>query len=370
MIPFIDLTRQHRALRDEIARALARVVDSSQFVLGAEGRALEADLAALHGVRHGVGVASGTDALRLTLAALGIGPGDDVITPAFSFVASASTITMAGARPVFADVDPATFALDPVAVECALTPRTRAIVAVHLYGHAAPLERLQALARARGVALIEDAAQAVGATYAGRPIGGWGDAACLSFYPTKNLGGLGDGGMVLTDREDLAERLRRLRHHGDVARYQHVELGYCSRLDELQAAALRVKLARLAAWTDARRRIAERYHAILAGLPLTLPVERAPARHVYYLYTIRHAQRDALAKTLADLGVGTAVHYPLPVPGQGLFGGAEARPSEAGWPEAWRASREVLSLPCYPELRDDEIEAVGAAVREACGRVG
>ena len=364
MIPFIDLTRQHQALRDELAGALARVVASSQFVLGPEGAALEAELAALHGVRHGVGVASGTDALRLALAALGVGAGDEVITPAFSFVASASTIAMAGARPVFADVDPVTFAVDPLAVERALTPRTRAIVVVHLYGHPAPLERLQTLARARGVALIEDAAQAVGAVYAGRPIGGWGDAACLSFYPTKNLGALGDGGMILTDRDDVAERLRRLRHHGDVARYQHVELGYCSRLDELQAAALRVKLTRLAAWTDARRSIARRYGALLAGVPLTLPVERPPARHVYYLYTVRHAQRDALAKILADLGVGTAVHYPAPVPAQGLFGA-----SPQGCPEAWRASREVLSLPCYPELRDDELEGVAAAVREACGRV-
>jgi dTDP-4-amino-4,6-dideoxygalactose transaminase len=255
--------------------------------------------------------------------------------------------------------------VDPDAVERALTPRTRAIVAVHLYGHPAPMEPLQSLARARGVALIEDAAQAVGATYAGRPIGGWGDAACLSFYPTKNLGACGDAGMVLTDRDDLAERLRRLRHHGDAGRYQHVELGYCSRLDELQAAVLRAKRARLPGWTEARRRVADRYRARLAGLPLVLPVERAPARHVYYLFTVRHAQRDALAKALADLGVGTAVHYPIPVPGQPMFGGG----GERQFPEAWRASREVLSIPCWAELTDDEVETVAAAVRQACERV-
>jgi dTDP-4-amino-4,6-dideoxygalactose transaminase len=365
MIPLIDLTRQHAALREELLAATARVLDSSQFVLGGEGRALEAELAAACGVRDAVGVASGTDALRLTLAALGVGPGDEVITPAFSFVASASTIVMAGARPVFADIDPATYAVDPDAVERALTPRTRAIVAVHLYGHPAPMEPLQSLARARGVALIEDAAQAVGATYAGRPIGGWGDAACLSFYPTKNLGACGDAGMVLTDRDDLAERLRRLRHHGDAGRYQHVELGYCSRLDELQAAVLRAKRARLPGWTEARRRVADRYRARLAGLPLVLPVERAPARHVYYLFTVRHAQRDALAKALADLGVGTAVHYPIPVPGQPMFGGG----GERQFPEAWRASREVLSIPCWAELTDDEVETVAAAVRQACERV-
>lgn len=364
MIPLVDLTRQHAVLREELLAAMARVLDSSQFVLGGEGRALEAGLAALHSVRHGVGVGSGTDALRLALAALGVGPGDEVITPAFSFVASASTIAMAGARPVFADIDPATYAVEPGAVERAITPRTRAIVAVHLYGHPAPVDRLQALARARSVALIEDAAQAVGATYAGRPIGGWGDAACLSFYPTKNLGGCGDGGMVLTDRDDLAERLRRLRHHGDAGRYRHVELGYCSRLDELQAALLRVKLERLGDWTERRRRHAARYRDRLAGLPLGLPVEQPPARHVYYLFTVRHAQRDALAKALADLGVGTAVHYPIPVPGQPMFGGGERR-----FPEAWRASREVLSIPCWAELTDDEVERVAAAVRHACERV-
>ncbi len=366
MIPLIDLTRQHAALREELLDAMARVLDSSQFVLGGQGRALEAELAALHAVRHGVGVGSGTDALRLALAALGVGPGDEVITPAFSFVASASTIAMAGARPVFADIDPVTYAVDPSAVERAITPRTRAIVAVHLYGHPAPLDRLQAVARARSVALIEDAAQAVGATYAGRPIGGWGDAACLSFYPTKNLGGCGDGGMVLTNRDDLAERLRRLRHHGDAGRYHHVELGWCSRLDELQAAALRVKLARLPAWTEARRRIAQGYLARLAGLPLGLPVERPPARHVYYLFTVRHARRDALARALADLGVGTMVHYPVALPAQPAFATDAGEPP---WPEAGRAAREVLSIPCWAELTDDEVERVAAAVRQACERV-
>ena len=365
MIPFLDLTRQHASMKRELMAALERVVDSSQFVLGPEGRALEGQLAAACGARHAVGVASGTDALRLTLAALGVGPGDEVVTPAFSFVASASTIAMTGARPVFADIDPETYAVDPAAVERAITPRTRAIVAVHLYGHPAKLDALAEIARARSVALIEDAAQAIGAMYGGRPVGGWGDAACLSFYPTKNLGACGDGGMVLTSREDVAERLRRLRHHGDGGRYLHVELGYCSRLDEVQAAVLRVKLQHLEAWTAARRAIAERYRGLLAGLPLTLPVERAPARHIYHLYTVRHAQRDALAKTLADLGVGSAVHYPLPVPGQPMFGGG----GEREYPHAWQASREVLALPCFPELRDDEVTAVAAAVREACARV-
>jgi len=363
-IPFLDLTRQHRALQTELLGAVGRVLASSQFVLGGEGTALEAELAALAGVRHGIGVGSGTDALRLALAAVGVRPGDDVITPAFSFVASASTILMAGARPVFVDVDPATCALDPAALERALTPRTRAVVAVHLYGHPAPIDRIAEIARRHGVALVEDAAQAIGATWDGRPIGGWGDVACLSFYPTKNLGACGDAGMLLTDRDDLADHVRRLRHHGDTGRYQHVELGYCSRLDEVQAALLRVKLGRLAAWTGARRRIAARYRAALAGAPLELPSEAPEARHVYHLFTVRHPQRDALAKTLADRGVGTAIYYPGTVPDQPVFGGVEGR-----WPEARRAVREVLSLPCFAELSDAEIETVAATVRDACERL-
>ncbi len=362
MIPFLDLTRQHAALRAELMDAAGRVLDSARFILGPEGEALEQDLAKHVGVAHAIGVASGTDALRLALAAVGVGPGDEVITTAFSFVASASTIVMAGATPVFVDIDPATFALEAEGVARAITPRTRAIVPVHLYGHAAAIDRIAELGRAHGVAVVEDAAQAIGATYAGRPLGAWGDAACLSFYPTKNLGACGDAGMILTNRSDLAERLRRLRHHGDGGRYRHLELGYSSRLDDLQAALLRVKLGRLEAWTAARRRIAARYHDALAGLPLTLPIEREPARHVYHLYTIRHRQRDALAKTLSQLGVGTAVHYPIAVPGQPMFG----LPAERQWPEATRASREVLSLPCYAELTDDEVNQVARAVRTAC----
>ena len=364
-IPFLDLARQHRALQTELLAAVARVLESSQFVLGGEGRALEAELAALAGVRHGVGVGSGTDALRLALTAVGVKPGDEVITPALSFVASATTIVMAGARPVFVDVDPSTLALDPEALAAALTPRTRAIVAVHLYGHPAPIDRIAELARRHGVALVEDAAQAIGATWDGRPIGGWGDVACLSFYPTKNLGACGDAGLLLTDREDVAAHLRRLRHHGDSSRYEHVELGYCSRLDEVQAAMLRVKLRHLDTWTDARRRLAARYRDRLAGLPLGLPAEDARARHIYHLFTSRHPRRDALAKVLGDLGVGTAVHYPRAVPEQPVFG----EDAERRWPQAWRAAREVLSLPCYPEMTDAELDGVVAALRTALDRV-
>jgi dTDP-4-amino-4,6-dideoxygalactose transaminase len=366
MIPHVDLTRQHTALRPALLAAMARVLDSSRFVLGPEGQALEAALAARCGVRYGVGVGSGTDALRLALEALDVQPGDEVITPAFSFVASSSTIVWAGATPVFVDIEPDTYALDVRALERAITPRTRGIVAVHLYGHAAAMTPITALARARGLFVVEDAAQAVAAEVDGRPVGAWGDVTCLSFYPTKNLGACGDGGMILTDRDDLAERVRRLRHHGDRGRYRHVELGVCSRLDELQAAILRVKLDRLDEWTTARRRIAARYRELLAGAPsLTLPVERAGARHVYSLYTVRHPQRDAFAKTLAGLGVGTAVHYPIAVPAQPLYGSRDER----AWPEAARAARDVISLPCFAELTDGEVEEVARAVRLACERL-
>jgi dTDP-4-amino-4,6-dideoxygalactose transaminase len=364
MIPLVDLGRQHAALKPALLAAMAGVLDSARFILGPAGEALEAEVAALCGVRHAIGVASGTDALRVALAALGVRPGDEVITPAFSFIASSSTILMAGATPVFADVEPDTLALDPRAVERAITARTRAIMPVHLYGHPAPLDALAAVARGHGLALVEDAAQALGASWQGRPVGAWGDVACLSFYPTKPLGACGDAGMIATDRDDVAAHARRLRHHGDGGRYRHVELGWCSRLDELQAVILRVKLSRLGDWIAARRRIAARYRAGLAGLVLDLPGERPGAHHVYSLFTVRHPRRDAFIRALTDLGVGTAVHYPIAVPDQPMF---QALRSDAAmaWPESARAAREVVSLPCYPELRDDEIETVIAAVRQA-----
>jgi len=364
VIPQIDLKRQHEGLRAELLEAASRVLASSWFILGPEGRALEGELAALCEASHGIGVNSGTDALLLALKAVGVGPGDEVITSAFSFVASGSTVALCGGRPVFVDVDPATLNLDPALVEKAITSRTRAIVPVHLYGQPAAMDALTAIASARGIAVVADAAQAVGATYGGRGMGAWGDAVCLSFYPTKNLGACGDGGMVLTARADVAERVRRLRDHGSHRKYEHRELGHSSRLDELQAAFLRVKLQRLPEWNDRRRRLADGYRALLGGLPLALPVERPPARHVYHQFTVRSAQRDALARGLADLGVGTAVHYPTILPAQPLF-----HAGEAAFPVAARAAREVLSLPCFPELTDEEQRAVAAAVRMALARL-
>jgi len=366
MIPAIDLARQHQALRAELLAAATGVLDSCRFVLGPEGQTLERELAALCGARLGVGTGSGTDALLLALKAVGVVPGDEVITSAFSFVASATTVVMAGATPVFVDVDPATYNLDPARVERAITPRTRAIVPVHLYGQPAAMDAICDLARVHGLAVVGDAAQAVGAAYGGRPVAAWGDASILSFYPTKNLGGCGDGGMVLTTRDDVAERVRLLRDHGAPRRYTHVELGGCSRLDELQAALLRVKLRRLPQWNERRRAIAAHYSAALAGLPLGLPIEQAPAHHIYHQYTVRSAKREALAAALAARGVGTSIHYPSTIPAQPVF----SRPNaDREFPVATQAAAEVLCLPCFPELTDLEVAEVVEAVKRSVAEV-
>ncbi len=339
---------------------------SCRFILGPEVAALETELAALCGVTHGIGVNSGTDALVLALKSLGVQPGDEVITSAFSFVASASAALMVGARPVFVDIVPSTYNLDPALVEKAVTARTRAIVAVHLYGQPAAMDAISDIARARGLAVVEDAAQAVGAAYAGRPAGSWSDVAILSFYPTKNLGGCGDGGMVLTSRDDVAQAMRRLRDHGSPRKYEHVELGYSSRLDELQAALLRVKLRHLPAWNETRRSIAARYRELLRNAPLVLAEEVAPARHIYHQFTVRAVKRDALVAALTEAGIGTAVHYPIPIPAQPMFAMPDA---DRAFPHAARAASEVLSLPCFPELDPEEIRTVAAALRAALQRL-
>jgi UDP-N-acetyl-3-dehydro-alpha-D-glucosamine 3-aminotranferase len=297
---------------------------------------------------------------------VGVRPGDEVITSSFSFVASGSAVLMVGARPVFVDIVPSTYNLDPALVEKAVTPRTRAIVAVHLYGQPAAMDAIGDIARARRIAIVEDAAQAVGATYAGRPAGAWSDVACLSFYPTKNLGGCGDGGMVLTARDDIAQAMRRLRDHGAPRKYEHVELGYSSRLDEMQAALLRVKLRHLPAWNETRRSIAARYRELLRGAPLVLAEEVAPARHIYHQFTVRTPKRDALVSALAEAGIGTAVHYPIPIPAQPMFAMPD---TDRAFPHAARAAAEVLSLPCFPELSEEEVQTVAAAVRAALLRI-
>jgi dTDP-4-amino-4,6-dideoxygalactose transaminase len=360
-VPQFDLTRQYARLEREIEQALRRVLQSGRFILGPEGEALEAECAEYLGVSHAIGVASGSDALKLLLEVLGIGPEHEVVTPAFSFVASATAALQVGARPVFVDVEPATLTLDPDRVAAAITPRTRAILAVHLYGLPAAMGSLRAEADAHGVPLLEDAAQAIGATLGGRHVGGHGRAAAFSFYPTKNLGAYGDAGLVTTTDAALATELRLVRNHGQTQKYSHGRLGWTGRLDELQAAILRAKLRHLPEWTQARQALATRYGAGLAGLPLILPAERPGATHVFHQYTVRTPRRDALAKHLAAAGIGTACHYPLPIPAQPLF--SQLGYDATAFPAAWAASREVLSLPCFPELRSDEVDYVVDTVR-------
>jgi len=362
MIPILDLKAQYEQLREEIAVALQGVLDSGAFVLGPDVKALEQEVADYCRCRYGVGVASGTDALRLSLAALEIGAGDEVITTPFTFVATANTISHSGARPVFVDIDPQTYNLDPDAVAAAVTPATKAIVPVHLYGQPAEMDAIMAIAERHGLAVIEDAAQAIGAEYQGRRAGSIGHVGCLSFYPTKNLGAYGDAGMVVTNDAALADKLDVLRRQGGKTKYFHQVLGFNSRLDTMQAAVLRVKLRYLERWQEARRAAARRYDELLAasGAPVATPYVRSDVRHVYHQYTIRAPQRDALAQHLQQRGVGTMIYYPLPLHLQGLY--SELGMAEGSLPNAEAAGHEVLSLPMFPELSAAQQEEIVAAV--------
>jgi dTDP-4-amino-4,6-dideoxygalactose transaminase len=335
------------------------VIAGGQYILGPHVRAFETEIASFCGVPFAIGVASGTDALRLALEAGGIGPGDEVILPAFTFVATGEVISQLGAVPVLADVERGRLTLDPADVVRRLTPRTKALMPVHLYGRCADMGGLLEVADRHGLMVIEDAAQAIGAEYDGRRAGALGRLGCFSLFPTKNLGAYGDAGFVTTGDADLAERVRMLRRHGERQRYFHEAIGWCSRLDELQAAILRVKLRHLEAWTVARRRHAAAYRDGLRDLPLELPGEAANERAVYHLFTVRSPRRDELKKFLEDRGIGTAVHYPIPIHRQPIY---RQLPAE-GLGESERASEEVLSLPLFPELSDAERDEVIAAVR-------
>jgi dTDP-4-amino-4,6-dideoxygalactose transaminase len=366
MIPVLDLKAQYEAIKDQVDAAIAAVLDSTQFILGPAVQDLERRVAAYCGCQHGIGVASGSDALRLTWAALGLGPGDEVITTPFTFVATANTISHSGARPVFVDIDARTFTLDPQAVEQAITKNTRAILPVHLYGQPADMDPILALAEFHGLYVVEDAAQAIGARYRGRPVGSIGRAGCLSFYPTKNLGAYGDGGMVVTDDAQLAAKIDVLRRQGGKNKYDAEVLGFNSRLDSLQAAILGVKLDHLDEWNRARRRLARRYHELLAGLPLVTPCESALSYHVYHQYTIRVPRRDDLAAYLRDRGIGTMIYYPVPLHRQVLY--ADLGYDQGCLPVSEQASREVLSVPLYPELTEEQQQEVAAAIQEFFGR--
>jgi dTDP-4-amino-4,6-dideoxygalactose transaminase len=362
-VPQLDLAAQYAAIGVEIRTAVERVLASQQFVLGREGAALEAEIASLCGIAQGVGVASGTDALILALRACGVRTGDEVLVPTFTFVATGSAVSALGAKPVFADIRPETYNLDPAELERRVTPRTRAILVVHLYGLAADMDPILAFAKARKLPVIEDNAQAIGASYKGRRTGSLGDAACISFYPTKNLGAYGDAGMVVTHSAELAERIRTLRNHGQAAKYLSSEPGWNSRLDEIQAAILRVKLRHLSNWQRARQSHAAEYSRLLSQTPGVMPpVAPEGYEHVYHQYTIRIEQRDALRKFLSERKIGSTVYYPHPLHLQPLYASLGHKPGD--FPHSERAAQEVLSLPMYPELRQEQIVRVVEAVAE------
>jgi dTDP-4-amino-4,6-dideoxygalactose transaminase len=357
-IAFNELRSQYASIREEIDAAIARVLERGWFILGPEVEAFEAEFAAYCGARYGIGVGSGTEALHLALWACGVGPGDEVITVAHTAVPTINAISLTGARPVFVDVDPATYTMDPAAAAAAVTPRTRALLPVHLYGHPADMAPLRELAERHGLWLIEDAAQAHGARYRGARVGTLGHLAAFSFYPTKNLGAYGDGGMVVTNDATLAGRVRRLRNYGQSDRYHHEVLGLNSRLDELQAAVLRVKLRHLDAWTAARRERAARYTAALGR---AIPPAEAPwAQHVYHLYVVRVPQRAAVQEALARAGIGTLIHYPVPAHLQRAY--AFLGVARGSLPVTERLAEEVLSLPLYPELPLAQVDEVAATL--------
>jgi dTDP-4-amino-4,6-dideoxygalactose transaminase len=363
-IPAANPHAQYLSHQAEIDRAIAAALGGNRYILGPETRAFEQEFAAYLGVTHAVGVGSGTEALHLALRACGVGAGTEVITVSHTAVATVSAIELAGATPVLVDIDPQTYTIDPERLERAITPRTKAIVPVHLYGGAAHLNPIGDLARRRGLKIVEDCAQAHGARYADRVIGSFGDVSCFSFYPTKNLGAIGDGGLVATNDRTIAENLNLLRQYGWRERYISEVAGWNTRLDELQAAILRVKLRYLDEDNAKRRALAALYDEQLAGV-VTRPIELANTCHVYHLYVIRHPQRDALMAFLRERGIGTAIHYPVPIHLQPAYRG---RLGDAGsLPETERAAQEIVSLPMYPELGEEDARAVTQAIREFAG---
>jgi dTDP-4-amino-4,6-dideoxygalactose transaminase len=362
-VPFGDFRAQLAPIRAEIDAAIARVLESGWFILGPENEAFERELAAQMGCPDVVAVANGTEAIQLALEATGVGRGDEVVTSPLSAAFTALAIERAGARPVFADLDPRTLNLAPGAVERAITKRTRAILPVHLYGHPVDLDPILESAERRGLVVVEDACQSHGAEYKGRTVGTLGALGTHSYYPTKNLGAFGDGGAVLVNDLSLAPRLRQLRNGGQSDRYRHELSGINSRLDEMQAAILRVKLRHLRNWTGRRRQIAAAYADGLAGIGLQLPEEQPYARAVYHLYVVRHALRDSLMAALKGRGVGTLIHYPIPLHLQPAFASLGGKPGDL--PVAEQAAREIFSLPIYPEMTDAQVGAVVAALREA-----
>lgn len=365
-VPFIDLQAQYSGIKIEVLAAVSRVLDSQHFILGQEVSSLEKEIGQMIGTSFGVGCASGSDALLLALMAMNVGSGDEVITTPFTFIATAGSIARLRALPVFVDIDPETFNLDWKQVEAAITPRTKAIIPVHLFGLAAEMEKIMEVSRAHGVSVIEDAAQSIGARYNDQYLGNIGACGCFSFFPSKNLGGAGDGGMVTTNAPELADRLSMLRVHGSRRKYYYEVVGISSRLDALQAAILRVKLKYLAEWTEGRRRNAHRYRRLFdeAGLNgyVILPTEPIGTYHVYNQFSVRVQQRDKLREHLRQRGIPTEVYYPMPLHLQSAFAYLGYR--EGAFPKAESASRQVLALPIFAELTEEQQEAVVTAIAE------
>jgi dTDP-4-amino-4,6-dideoxygalactose transaminase len=363
-VPMVDLKIQYAAIRDEVASAVHGVIESTHFILGPQGKALEEAIAAYHGVKYAVAVASGTDALHLALRAAGITSGDEVITTPFTFIATAEAASYIGAVPVFVDIDPVTYNMDISKIEAAITKKTKAIIPVHLYGAPVEMDGLMQLAKKHGLKVIEDCAQSFGAEYRGRKTGVFGDLGCFSFFPSKNLGGYGDGGMVITDDAKLAEHLLSLRNHGSRVRYYHDEVGYNSRLDEIQAAILRIKFRHIDEYNKKRRDNAFLYNRFLAGTGIQTPSEQDGTKHVFHQYTIRVKDRDAVKQRL-DAGNTTSsmIYYPVPLHLQSAYKGLGMGPGSL--PKAEQAAREVLSLPMYPELTEEQIRLVADAVKKA-----
>src|ERR1700722_1873900 len=363
MIPFADLKAQYHSIKPEIDAAIANTLESSQFILGREVAAFEEEFAAFQGARYCVGTNSGTSALHLALLAAGVGAGDEVITTPFTFVATAAAILYTGARPVYVDIDPETYNLDPSRIAAMITPRTKAIVLLHLFGHPADMDPIVEIARRHGLVVIEDAAQAHGSRYKGRPAGSIGDIGCFSFYPTKNLGAYGKGGAVTTGNAEYARRIRMLRDWGQDGKYHHVLRGYNYRMEGLQGAILRVKLRYLEQWTNARRVIASKYDLLLADCGFDRPLEMPWPRHVYHVYTLRMEDRDATRSGLTAEGIQTAIHYAEPAHLQPAY--ADLGYGKGAFPHAEAAAKQVLSLPIYPELSDEAIAEVARGVRKA-----
>jgi dTDP-4-amino-4,6-dideoxygalactose transaminase len=360
-IPYLDLPAQIRSLRPEIDAALARALDNCSFILGPDVAQFEKDFAQFCGAQHALGFNSGTSALHVAMLLCGVGPGDEVITTPYTFIATSWAISYCGAKPVYVDIEEATFNLNPKLVEKAITKKTKAVLPVHLYGHPFDVDSISQICRKHKLPLVEDAAQAVGAKYRGHAVGALGDISCFSFYPGKNLGACGEAGALVTNNAAFAARAKSLREHGSTVRYHHDEVGYNYRMEGFQGAVLGVKLKHLQKWTDERRRVARRYTELLADTPLQLPVEAAYAESAWHLYTVRHPRRDELKKCLDDNGIGNAVHYPIPLHLQKAYTHLGHKPGD--FPVAEKAAREVLSLPIFPELTDAQIQRVVEVVK-------